>query len=466
MASAARRRRETEIVPLELFPMESSVLPGALPLPGDPPLDFKDPAFASNKTLPIHRWVPWIAGFASGFVRDALAKYLLQPGVVLDPFAGVGTTLVEAMLAGHDAVGFEINPYAALASQVKTSLAKLPLAEVRTAVHEFVAFYQNAIATEYQPQSSSPSGFTSRVPFYSPLVLRKVLIVQDFIVTRDVPAIQRLFQLAFAATMVSYSNYSYEPSLGRRVSSGKADILDFPVMDAIVAKLHEYCADIAWYQAHQPHFAAQARIIPSSFFDYQHHLAPASVDCIVTSPPYLNNYHYNRNTRPHLYWLGFANQPRDLRALEEANFGKYWQTVRDQPALPLSFSLPHSDLAERIAELRECNTARGIYGGNGWANYATTYFNDCYRLAEGMAYALKSGSRALVVIGNSILQGVFIPTDVYLGQIAEAVGLERVGISVPRATRVGNSITKSTVRVGKAAEGHRLYEAVVELRKP
>ncbi len=33
---------------------------------------FSDPAFAKNKTLPIHRWVPWIAGFASTFVHDAI----------------------------------------------------------------------------------------------------------------------------------------------------------------------------------------------------------------------------------------------------------------------------------------------------------------------------------------------------------------------------------------------------------
>jgi hypothetical protein len=32
---------------------------------------FSDSAFAGNKTQPIHRWVPWIAGFSSDFVRNA-----------------------------------------------------------------------------------------------------------------------------------------------------------------------------------------------------------------------------------------------------------------------------------------------------------------------------------------------------------------------------------------------------------
>ena len=58
-----------------------------------------------------------------------------------------------------------------------------------------------------------------------------------------------------------------------------------------------------------------------------------------------------------------------------------------------------------------------------------------------------------------------IPTDQFLGAIAETVGLEVVEIHRPRATRVGNSIIQSDVRVEKAHKSHRLYEAVVELRK-
>jgi hypothetical protein len=139
--------------------------------------------------------------------------------------------------------------------------------------------------------------------------------------------------------------------------------------------------------------------------------------------------------------------------------------VREKERLDLAFSLPDNSLSSALQELRGLNHDKGIYGGNGWANYAASYFNDCYTFAQCLKYALKPGSIALVVIGNSILQGVFIPTDQYLGQIAEAAGLELVGIDIPRSTRVGNSIIKSDVRVTKAQASHQLYEAVVTLRK-
>ncbi|MFW6116767.1 MAG: site-specific DNA-methyltransferase, partial [bacterium] len=180
---------------------------------------------------------------------------------------------------------------------------------------------------------------------------------------------------------------------------------------------------------------------------------------------YMNNYHYNRNTRPQLYWLGYVQEPRDLGKLEWASFGKYWQTVREARDVQLSFDPPSDGLCDTLAQLRSLNAHKGVYGGRGWANYAATYLNDCHVFAQGIRFVLRRGGTALVVIGNSILQGVCIPTDRYFGEIAQAVGLQLVDIHIPRATRVGNSIVNSGVRVGKPHRSSQLYEAIVELRK-
>jgi DNA modification methylase len=427
---------------------------------------FSDPSFASNKFLPVHRWIPWIAGFSSSFVRGVIEKKLSERGTILDPFAGVGTTLVEAILMGHDVIGFEINPYAALACQVKVNAHKLNPQEIRQGTVRLRRFYCDAVMNEYSPVSEPPSGFRTRKAFYSPAVLRKVLIIQDFINRLNDSQIREIFRLAFASTMVQYSNYSYEPSLGTRSAAGRSDIEDFPVLDVIAEKLDKIVLDIEWIVRNVQTAPTRSRIINSSFFDCQEHIEAASVDLVITSPPYLNNYHYIRNTRPHLYWLGFAEKPDDTKTLEHQNFGKYWQTVRELDAVNLDFPNPSTDLTEQIACLRTLNLERGIYSGNGWANYAASYFNDCYHFVQRLRYVLKPGSSAFIVIGNSILQGVMIPTDLHLSQIAEHSGLELVGINTPRDTRVGSSIIQSDVRVTKADKSHRLYESVVELRQP
>jgi len=455
----------SKVVPVEQLNLFEIEVKGSPSVPSNGKSTFSDPAFAANKILPIHRWVPWIAGFSSDFVKEALKSHLDSKGTVLDPFAGVGTTLVESVLSGHNTIGFEINPYAALACRVKLNAHLIDTSKLNSEIQKFQNFYKDAISTNYIPRSTVPKGFKTRAEFYSPEVLHKVLITQDFMDTVADTNLRSLFKLVFAATMVSYSNYSYEPSLSRRVTSGKEEIRDFPVVQTILGKLAEVVKDVDWFQAHLPDRQVETCIFDDSFFQYKTHLAPQSVDLIITSPPYLNNYHYNRNTRPQLYWLGYMEHPQDFKLLEYSNFGKYWQTVREQDYLGLDFSLPDTDLEERLRTLRSLNLEKKVYGGNGWANYAASYFNDCYRFVLGIHYALKPGGTALVVIGNSILQGLTIPTDQYFGKIAESVGLELIKIDIPRTTRVGNSIIQSSVRVAKAADSHQLYEAVVELRR-
>jgi DNA modification methylase len=425
---------------------------------------FSDPAFGANKSLPVHRWVPWIAGFSSAFAAEAMGRRLPGPGVVLDPFCGVGTTLVEASRLGHSAVGFEVNPWAALAARTKANAGALHPDELAREIERFRTFYAAALASGAAPVSRPPAGFRTRAPFFSPRVLHKVLVARDFFDELADPALRDLFRVALGASLVGFSNYSYEPSLGQRKSAGRAGVEDHPVGETLAARLDEMVEDLrALRVVPDP---VPARVVEESFFRHEAHLAPASVDLVLTSPPYLNNYHYNRNTRPQLYWLGLVQGPGDLKPLEEANFGTYWQTARERERVDLAFALPGSELPERIEHLRGLNTERGVYGGNGWANYAAAYFNDCRRFTLGLARVLRPGGVALVVVGNSILQGIAFPTDRHLAEIAAVAGLEVVGIHVPRATRVGNSIIQSGVRAGRARDADALYEAVVELRRP
>ena len=426
---------------------------------------FRDPAFTANRESPVHRWVPWIAGYSRDFVQDALKHHVTRrPSVVLDPFAGVGTTLVEADFAGHHTIGFEINPYAALVARTKLNSHRVDPDGLRGAIRSFVSFMEDMERRDARPRSVAPASFRTRAPFYSAPIERKVLWAQDFIAEQTDP-IASIFRLAFASLMVSFSNYSYEPSLGRRVTAGRPAVEDYPVADALADKLRQVTDDIEWYRSNRKDRRRKDGCVHAeSFFNGYKAIEEKSVDILITSPPYLNNYHYNRNTRPHLYWLGFCGCPDDLKHLEELNFGSYWQNARVQELVELDVEIGSSRIRSAIAEVRKQNPEKGVYGGNGWANYAARYFNDCARFADGAKWCLRKGGTALVVIGNSILQGIPIPTDRFLGEIAESRGLKLVNIHSPRDTRVGSSIVNSSVRAGLAGS-QRLYESVVELRQ-
>ena len=351
-----------------------------------------EPSASANKTLSVHRWTNWIAGFSGEFAHDVINQYVPAPtedSLVVDPFAGVGTTLVEAYRQGINSVGFEINPFAALVCQVKLAAPKIHIPTLQEAVVRYDRLMDSvdnsngngADFAHHSPRTSYPQGFKSRVPFFSPKVERKVLHTLDFIADLD-PLTKDIFRVALASVLVELSNYSYEPSLGSRAAAGKETILDAPVGHVVGRKLKQMVEDISELQAqtsmHRRNVAA--RLHPVSFFDAEQYLEAGSIDLIVTSPPYMNNYHYVRNTRPQLFWTNLVTSSADLKELEEQNFGKYWQTVRAQQPVNMDFSLP--ELEQEVAELRQLNPDKGVYGGNGWANYVTSYMNDLHKFCR------------------------------------------------------------------------------------
>ena len=142
---------------------------------------YGEAASAHNKSLAMHRWSNWIAGFSGEFARSAITRFLPHPRqsqTVLDPFAGVGTTLVEASRLELDSIGFEINPFAALVCRVKLGAADVSLRELQESVNGYKGFMEGEDGRE--PHSSPPAGFRSRIPFFSPAVERKVLLTLDY----------------------------------------------------------------------------------------------------------------------------------------------------------------------------------------------------------------------------------------------------------------------------------------------
>jgi hypothetical protein len=443
----------------------------------------RDPGFTENRDAPVHRWIPWIAGFSGQFVSDVISRYAREDyGVVCDPFAGVGTTLVESKMHGLDAVGVEINPYAALASRVKLDwnidiplfegqlkrLADLlryveqPTSRGRLEAYSEISSSGKALLLE--PRTSAPAGFKTREPFFDPQTERKVLLLKEFAI--DTPdSLRDLFKAALGAILVKYSQYAYGPSLGRKSLMKIRQPKNGEVGIGYQKKLAEILQDLKWIQSTvKPKLKRepQHRVILGNVFHAMNEIPNREVGLLVTSPPYLNNYHYPRNTRPQLYWLDFVSKPDDLRNLEQDNFGKFWQTVRESEPIDLNFRL--DGLEAIIHKISKRNPQKGIYGGRGWANYVTVYFNDIQKFFESFQDKMKRKSTMVWVLGNSVIQGVEVNTDKFVGRLAELADFKLEHIDKLRTKRVGSSIVNTNIRT-KSSKPTELYDAAVIIKK-
>jgi site-specific DNA-methyltransferase (cytosine-N4-specific) len=74
-------------------------------------------ADTSYLTHGLHKYPPRMIPQIASKLND---RYVPKNGLILDPFCGSGTTLVEAILHGHSVRGNDINPFAILLSNVKS----------------------------------------------------------------------------------------------------------------------------------------------------------------------------------------------------------------------------------------------------------------------------------------------------------------------------------------------------------
>ena len=73
-----------------------------------------------ERTKHVHRLHPYLGKFVPQLVEALLERYVAPGGRVLDPFAGSGTTLVQCLESGHDAVGVDVAAFNCLLMRVKT----------------------------------------------------------------------------------------------------------------------------------------------------------------------------------------------------------------------------------------------------------------------------------------------------------------------------------------------------------
>src|SRR5437762_6369353 len=91
-------------------------------------------SFQANKDEPIYRWFKYKEGFSSALVKYFLTEYGNNPGKLLDPFTGAGTTLFAGQELGWQSYGIEILPVGTFVMQTREALNDIDLTKLRSVV--------------------------------------------------------------------------------------------------------------------------------------------------------------------------------------------------------------------------------------------------------------------------------------------------------------------------------------------
>jgi DNA modification methylase len=441
-------------------------LPFDLPLENNVPAEQSKVISSSNNSIApedraFHDWYRFVLSYPPHLVRDYISDFELnEQSVILDPFCGTGTTLVEAKLNRIKAIGLEANPFPHFASTVKTDWNITP-----DELQVFAEQVSESTYAELTNHGISDRSLTcdSAIKLrtlnkqalraliknsISPLPLHKTLVLLDKISLFQNTPVHKYGILALGNALVaSIGNLRFGPEVG--VGKIKRDV---PVVAVWMQEIRKMISDLKLvYGKNYPETTvclADARK-PAQTVEKN------SIDAIITSPPYPNEKDYTRTTRLESVVLGFFEDMSHLRSFKKTLLrsntrGVYKADSDDKWVVDI----------EEIQRLASAIEARRIELGKTsgfekmYARVTKLYFGGMARHLSELTKVLKPGAKLAYVVGD---QASYLRVMIKTGQILASIA-ERQGYQVER-------IDLFRTRFATATQ-NELREEVVVLRWP
>jgi len=401
--------------------------------------------FTPNINEHIHRWAPYVQGFSALFVQNLLDEYskVYYNPVILDPFAGCGTVLVQAKLNGYRSVGTELNPL--LQFIANTKLNSWDISPDR-----LLKTYKEIPRSK---RRSSPSFLKSSSQFKIP-VLRKLETINGGISsivahTEKQKKIKDLLKLAFSAILVDCSNLKRSPCLGYVKNKIVNDSIPFVLFSQKVQEIADDLRRIQW--EYKDFIHTESKVICSNAMSFRHR---KKFDLAITSPPYMNGLDYVMNYKIEMGWLEFVHSQRDLKKIKDDmvvcdNVSK--GLIRKFYESPSTYT---NNWIEQIkANIQKNIVRRGAYRRQDMPYIVHKYFDDLYKVMKNVVASLKSGGRFILVVGDSLIADVYVPTDLLIAKIGRDLGLKIEKIEKARERRSGQ------------IRSYKLRESIITLLK-
>lgn len=251
---------------------------------------------------------PWRGQFSPQLAEHLLTAYAPRGGLVLDPFVGSGTSLLEAARLGLAASGAELNPAAALLAKVY-SLANRNATAKAAAIREVQAGLVRAL------------GYSSLSLFQEAVPLDRSTLEQNLIDLWNESGSGPAKDLA--AALVVLADFHRDLDAGRIQDTWHR-------LQQTVHALPKSAAPITVHHA-------DARSLPHD---------TRTVDLVLTSPPYINVHNYHQQYRRSVEALAF-----NVLAIARSEIGSNRQNRANRFLTVVQYSLDMSLALLEIARI-------------------------------------------------------------------------------------------------------------------
>lgn len=351
-------------------------------------------------THPIHPYPAMMIPQVAGRLIDTFAK---PNAVVLDPFCGSGSVLLEAFIRGYDSYGIDINPLSLLISRVK--ITPISYEQLQNEL-------ENILETVSATKKINNPDFFNIDYWFKPQVISTLASLRTAIDLIKDKKIKDFFKVVFSFTVRASSNTRSGEFKLYRIEDEKLNNFNPDVIGIFKKRAEQNINAMAelWRQFNKRN-RIQVNILNE---DTRHRtsIKDNMVDIVVTSPPYGDSkttVAYGQFSRLSLQWLGFDN--KDLDTDNRSLGGRL-----DTNNLHLGYSSPTLryalDLISRIDNKR--------------AREVMAFYIDLNKCFIELSRIIKKGGFLCIVVGNRTVKGIQLPTDEIVADFGEYTGFKHI----------------------------------------
>lgn len=387
-------------------------------------IDARLPTNTTTRFHRIHRWFNFIAGFSPEFVERQCEKATLKPGsILLDPFAGCGTSLVVATQRGLCAVGYDPHP---IFSRICS--AKLPGSDADDVIHRSYEILSKGLA---QPASlgllSDPQrAFLGKL--YPAGTLESLLGAREML--KASPLAEHNIPFLMLSRIVERCSHSQTDGIYKAPTSARQPESPASACAEVTQMMLDDLASLA-----KANLGERGRIIRHSS-QQMSETASSSVSIVVTSPPYLNNFDFAEMTRMLIYfwdlagsWGEISDKVRSLLIVNTTTALKgqkpLQQHYRDNIAPVI-----HRDLDELVYELRKRKQEKD--GKKEYDYLIYPYFSQMSDVLRETFRTMQKDAPIHIVLADAALYGVHISTPQLLETCMKEIGFRNLKCDLMR----------------------------------
>jgi DNA modification methylase len=371
-----------------------------------------------------HSFFKYPCKFIPQVPKWAIEKYTKENDLVLDCFAGSGTTLVEAVMLKRNALGVDFDKLSQLLCLTKTKLlTKKEILNIKEMLNDL--FLKNKNIEQQLPDLHNIEHW------FCLETIQELSNLKNNIDSISNKNIKNFFLVCFASIIKKVSNAdenSPKPYVSSRFKKKK-----YFVKELFLKAVNNY---VEVFEKNQNVKLGSTKIISQDARNIGNKDLKNKIDLAVTSPPYINAFDYVRSLRLENAWLGFFGDS-NISTIKKNQIGT--ETIGADLYKKEILKTGIKSLDKILIKISLLDKKR--------AYVVLKYFQDMEANIISVKDLLKVNAHYVIVVGDSVIRDIEVPTHKILIEIAEKNGLilentfsyiiKNRYLRIPRADRGG-----------------------------